>query len=226
MESACIVEYEDFDLPEAALIDGAFRDCFFLSFFGFMVSLLAFAFKVPPASARPDKERSGALSVACATELTVSVSTVMFLVVGSAPDFDFRLLKEALVETVFGRGVVSGSVERVLGLGDCVRSPLSLSLLPLALFDAARGVLVGDWTRRSSSDKMPEYFDSPLLMTPSCGNPAVVGRLASCTVSSFGAPLPALLGAFAALTARAATSFCRLSSKVETSSLEDAGVEG
>jgi hypothetical protein len=43
-------------------------------------------------------------------ELTVSVSTVMFLVVGSTPDLGFRLLIEPLGAIVFAFGVLSGSI--------------------------------------------------------------------------------------------------------------------
>jgi hypothetical protein len=58
-----------------ALIDGAFRFAGFLSFLGRIVSLLGLSRKLP--STRPEAERSWLPMVDCATEGTVSVSTVM-----------------------------------------------------------------------------------------------------------------------------------------------------
>lgn len=57
------------------VIDGAFRLLGFLSFLGRIVSLLGFSRKLP--STRPDAERSWLPMVDCATEGTVSVSTVI-----------------------------------------------------------------------------------------------------------------------------------------------------
>jgi hypothetical protein len=63
------------DLPVPALIDGAFRFGGLRSFLGRIVSLLAFNRRLP--STRPDAERSWLPMADCATEGTVSVSTVM-----------------------------------------------------------------------------------------------------------------------------------------------------
>jgi hypothetical protein len=58
-----------------ALIDAAFRFAGFLSFLGRIVSLLGLSRKLP--STRPEAERSWLPMVDCATEGTVSVSTVI-----------------------------------------------------------------------------------------------------------------------------------------------------
>lgn len=61
------------DLP---LIEGAFRFAGLRSFLGRIVSLLGRSRRLP--STRPEADRSELPIVACATEGTVSVSTVMF----------------------------------------------------------------------------------------------------------------------------------------------------
>jgi hypothetical protein len=159
----CIAGHIEFDLPETALVEGVLRDVFFLSFLALMMSLLGFALRVPPESALPGKVRSGGPRAAWATELTVSVSTVMFLVAASTPDFSVRLLKELFEVTTFGLGVESTSLERPWGFGERVRSPLSLLLSPFASFVAARGVFLGETKDCSSSDKMVEGLGSVLL---------------------------------------------------------------
>lgn len=70
-------------VPE--LMEGAFRGFLCFSFFGRIVSLLGLRRRLP--SARPDAERSGFPIVACATDGTVSVSTVMLLREGSVRGF-------------------------------------------------------------------------------------------------------------------------------------------
>lgn len=94
------------------MVEGALRDVFFLSFFDLMTSLLDFALRIPPASALLDEVRSGGPKAAWATELTVSVSTVMFFVAASTPDFSVRLLREPFEDKSFGLGVESASLER------------------------------------------------------------------------------------------------------------------
>jgi len=142
-------------IPDVVLIEGVFRDAFFLPLLGLIVSLLAFARNVPPCSALPDAARSGGgPRVFCATEFTVSVSTVIFLVLGSALDFCFRLLKDVRVDIVFGRGVLSRSFSPSLRSSSFF-PPLSLSELFTLVFTATaidlRGVLEPDGTLRSSS---------------------------------------------------------------------------
>jgi hypothetical protein len=111
------------------VIDGAFLDAFFLLLVGLIVSLLAFVRNVPPCSARDDTRSEGAPIVFCATELTISVSTVMLRVAGSAaPVFCRRLLKDARVDGALGRGVISGSASCiVVFLTPSFFSPPSLS---------------------------------------------------------------------------------------------------
>lgn len=153
----------EFDLPVATLVEGALRDVFFLSFLDLMMSLLDFALRVPPTSALLDEVRSWGPRAAWATELTVSVSTVMFLVAGSTPDFSVRLLREPFEDKTFGLGVESTSLERSLGFGERVRSPLSLLLSPFASFVAASGVFFGEAKDWSSSERMAESLGSVLL---------------------------------------------------------------
>jgi hypothetical protein len=96
-------------LPEAVLIEGALRAAFFRSFFGRMVSLLAFTRRVPAPASRPAPARSdGGPSAACGMEDTVSVSTVMFSRAGSTPDLDFSLPMDVFGAS-FAFGVESGS---------------------------------------------------------------------------------------------------------------------
>lgn len=64
------------DLPVPELIEGALRFGALRSFLGRIVSLLGFRRRLP--SPRPEAERSWFPIVVCATEGTVSVSTVMF----------------------------------------------------------------------------------------------------------------------------------------------------
>jgi len=80
----------------------------------------------------------------------------MFLTAGSTPDFTLRLLWEPFEDNTFGLGVTSASLKRSLGLGECVRSPLSLPLSPFASFLATRGVVVGEAKDCSSSERMAE----------------------------------------------------------------------
>jgi hypothetical protein len=87
----------------------------------------------------------------------------MFLVAASAPDFSVRLLREAFEDKTFGLGVESASLERSWGLGERVRSPLSLLLSPFASFVAARGVFFGEAKNCSSSEWMAESLGSALL---------------------------------------------------------------
>lgn len=80
-------------------MDAAFRLGGFLSFFGRIVSLLGFR-RTPP-SARPEAERSWFTMDACATEGTVSVSTVMLRRGGSRERVDIED-SDGFAETVCG----------------------------------------------------------------------------------------------------------------------------
>lgn len=148
-------------IPPAAVIDGAFRDAFFLLLLGLIVSLLAFVRKVPPCSALEDTRSDGAPIVLCATEFTVSVSTVMLRVAGSAPVFCCRrLLNDALADGAFGRGVVSGSLSCALLVSPFFSPPSLSELLAFVLLFAAgaidrRGVVDSHGTFSSGISK---YF--------------------------------------------------------------------
>ena len=152
-------------------MEGALRDAFFLLFVGLIVSLLAFVRSVPPCSAREDARSEGAPIVFCATELTVSVSTVMFRVAGSAPVFCRRLLYDARADGALGRGVVSGSVSWVF-LTSSFFSPPSLSELEALVFCL---VAVGAIDRRGVdepdgifSSGMSKYFWFGSLLPIAC----------------------------------------------------------
>jgi hypothetical protein len=90
----------------------------------------------------------------------------MFFVVGSTPDFGFRLVNEALGTTAFARGVLSGSCSSwsLAGRSFCL-SPASLPLSPfepVVLF--FRGVVVPEATPWSSSDSPSRNGDSALSL--------------------------------------------------------------
>jgi hypothetical protein len=210
-------------VPLVAVIDGAFRDAFFLLLDGLIVSLLAFVRNVPPCSARDDTRSDGAPIVFCATELTISVSTVMLRVAGSgAPVFCRRLLYDARDEGALGRGVVSGSVSCGFFVSSFFSPPslsefevfLVLCLLAGGAIDR-RGV---DEPDDIFSSGMSKYFwlgsllqhkphisihpillphvqnDSPTYLEKTFKSfPGVFGPLVSCTVSNVGAPLTPLL---------------------------------
>lgn len=91
------------DLPVPELMDGAFRFGGFLSFLGRIVSLLGFSRRLP--SPRPEAERSWLAMVDCATDWTVSVSTVMLRKGGSARDRLDKEESDGLEETEFCRWV-------------------------------------------------------------------------------------------------------------------------
>jgi hypothetical protein len=110
------------DLP---LIDGAFRFAGFRSFFGRMVSLLGRNRRLP--STRPDAERSELPSVACATEGTVSVSTVMFREGASVRDLMVeRDDTEGFVFKAMGRANEAVRCSCILPLSELLSTPASL----------------------------------------------------------------------------------------------------
>jgi hypothetical protein len=90
------------NLPVPALMDAAFRLGAFLSFLGRIVSLLGFR-RTPP-STRPEADLSWFTIDGCATEGTVSVSTVMLRRGGSRDRVDMEE-REGFAETVCGRWV-------------------------------------------------------------------------------------------------------------------------
>lgn len=135
------------------------RGCVFLrSFFGRIVSLLGLRRKTPPTadpSDHPETLRSGGGPRVCGTDATVSVSTVMFLVVGSAPLLEGRRLENEDFVEILGRAAFD-STTSFSAL--CLRSeslPLSAPFDILCL--DARGVR---WV--SSSDMILNNFFSSL----------------------------------------------------------------
>lgn len=110
------------DLPVPECIDGAFRFAGFRSFRGRIVSLLGFKRRLP--STRPEAERSWFPMVVCATEGTVSVSTVMFRNGGSVRDLTVCSdEKEGLEVGALGRCVETDRWSCAL---DLLRTLLSL----------------------------------------------------------------------------------------------------
>lgn len=146
------------NLPVPALMDAAFRLGGFFSFFGRMVSLLGFR-RMPP-SARPEAERSWFTIDACATEGTVSVSTVMLRSGGSRARVDMED-SDGFAETeCWGRWA---KVERCscilpfLALLDALSLPLSVCLewscLKESCFELRSSVTLDELTSfRSVSD--------------------------------------------------------------------------
>ena len=92
-----------------ALSEGAFRATFFFSFFGRIVSLLGFRRRLPVLSALFDKFRSTAPPprATWGIELTVSVSTVMFLTAPSVVLAFCSCVEDFLDCTVGGLAVLS-----------------------------------------------------------------------------------------------------------------------
>jgi hypothetical protein len=170
-------------VPEVT--DGVFRPVFFFSFFGRIVSELGFARILPFPPGPP--------TLTCGTELTVSASTVIFLV--DSPD-GFPLPAPALAENDFvegplGRNAVTGGAGVLLILISLL-PPLSL---PLS-FAAGRldlALIVEAWDPSSDGALIDPSSDfsweaSKLLA-------GVFGWLISCTVSNVElAPLAPLAG--------------------------------
>lgn len=90
------------NLPVPALMDAAFRLGAFFWVLGRIVSLLGLS-RMPP-STRPEADLSWFTIDGCATEGTVSVSTVMLRRGGSRDRVDMED-REGLAETVCGRWV-------------------------------------------------------------------------------------------------------------------------
>lgn len=152
-------------IPDVLLIDGAFREAFFLPLLGRIVSLLALVRRVPPCSIRPDAIRSvGGPRVPCGMELMVSVSTVMFLAEASA--LGLKLFTDALGAIALARGVVSGSCSSasLFCRSFFFSAPVSLPLSPVGTLALPfRGVLVPEVPAWSSSDCASTKGDSALL---------------------------------------------------------------
>lgn len=120
------------DLPVPELMDGALRFGGSRFFFGRIVSLLGFKRRLP--STRPEAERSWFPIVACATDGTVSVSTVMLRSGGSARDLVDSDESDGFEVTVFGRCVEAARRSCILPfLADLVALSLPLSVLLLLL---------------------------------------------------------------------------------------------
>lgn len=155
-----------FDDTVPVLIDVGFRVAFFFSFLGRMVSLLGLRRRLPP-SPLPEAPRSPVTAprATWGTELTVSVSTVMFLTDPSPPDlaalFGFRLVKDLLAKTADGCFVVVMEGAFKWSLSSLLASPLIFPLLSLPL--SAPPVLwdlVGDSSRGCSV--IASGLDSPV----------------------------------------------------------------
>lgn len=169
-------------MPEVT--DGVFRPVFFFSFFGRIVSELGFARMLPLAPCP--------LTLTCGTELTVSASTVIFLV--DSPE-GFPLPAPALAENDFvagppGRIAVTGGAGVLLIL----ISPLPPLSLPLSLAAGKLGLALIVEAEDPSSDGAP-YEPSSDFSEPSKLLAGVFGWLISCTVSNVElAPLAPLAG--------------------------------
>jgi len=189
------------------LIEGALRFGGSLLFFGRMVSLLGFRRRLP--STRPEAERSWFPIVACATDGTVSVSTVMLRRGGSARDLLESDDNEGFVDTVLGLCVEVVRFSCIFSfLLDFVALSLPLSVLLLLLSLVLRSSVTLDelTSLRSSS----ESFCKGGGIRKSCesrpSKPGVAGRLDSWTVSSLGAaPLAPRDGALAVMTGSSAS---------------------
>lgn len=135
-----------------ALIDGAFRFAGFLSFLGRIVSLLGFNRKLP--SARLEAERSGLPMVDCATDGTVSVSTVMLRKGGCVAERVESDDKDGFAVTWLGRCVEAERCSCILPFFADL-GPLSLPL-PVCLllsFELRSSVTLEELTSfRSSSE--------------------------------------------------------------------------
>lgn len=183
-------------VPEFA--EGAFRTTLFFSFFGRIVSLLGLRRKLPPVSVLRRVFRSPAPppKASCGIELTVSVSTVMFLTDPSAgavlPFVNGNCVNDLFDCTVGGLaelGAVAGF--RVSFLPSALLDPACL--LPALSFPLS-GLEFPSFPNASSigfsSIRSGWSFEPPLLvravLVPIAG---VAGRLLSCTVSR-GGPLP------------------------------------
>jgi len=141
------------DLPVLELIEGALRFGGSLLFFGRMVSLLGFRRRLP--STRPEAERSWFPIVACATDGTVSVSTVMLRRGGSARDLLESDDNEGFVDTVLGLCVEVVRFSCIFSfLLDFVALSLPLSVLLLLLSLVLRSSVTLDelTSLRSSSE--------------------------------------------------------------------------
>lgn len=122
---------------------------FLRSFLGLMVSLLALTRRVPLESVRIF--RSAAAIAACGIDVTVSVSTVIFLRAGSAKDFGSTL---AIDEDVATRALV-GDISFLEFISEEL---LEDSAMDLLTWNAVCG--------RSSSEpglKYSDFFSSELL---------------------------------------------------------------
>ena len=175
--------------------DGALRVVFFFSFFGRIVSVLALVRILPALLAPP-----GPPSATCGIELTVSVSTVMFLVDPSPDALPLPrpfVVNDLVVGAALGREAAAGAAE----VDFILISPFPPLSLPLSLagwlaFDLI--VLVAPLSKGSSFSV--NVLGSPLCAfssTPSRVKlfPGVFGWLTSCTVSSVElAPLTPLAG--------------------------------
>lgn len=159
--------YETYcDLPVPAFIEGALRLGGSLFFLGRIVSLLGFRRKLP--SARPEAALSALPMVACATDGTVSVSTVMLRNGGSARDRFESEDSEGFEEMVCGRCVDAERCSCILpffAFLSALSLPLSVLLLLLSLaLELRSSVILDELTSlRSSSEFLNEADEDTKL---------------------------------------------------------------
>jgi hypothetical protein len=166
--------------------DGTFRVDFFFSFLGRIVSWLCLARRVPLFPAPPAPTPTATWGM----ELTVSVSTVMFL---ADPSPDGFPLPAAVAVYAFvgalGRGAAAGGVFALPSLFPPLSLPLSLLVLALTVLLEA---LSAPLSCSVSGFAAPFALSSGTGPRPRAG---VLGKLFSCTVSSVElAPLNPLAG--------------------------------
>ena len=192
------------DPPLPALIDGTLRATLFLSFLGRIVSVLAFKRRLLLVSVLTRLPRSldPATNVACGMELTVSVSTVMFLTDPSVPLLG-ALVKGNWVNDLFED--TAAGLDELAAMGGFLGSLLVSGLAFVALFPALSLPLSG--LDGASFAKASSIGFSSIRCGLSCGGALLVwfvrppgiagvdGKLLSCTVSSAGpGPLDPLTG--------------------------------
>jgi hypothetical protein len=174
--------------------DGVLRVVFFFSFFGRIVSVLALVRMLPALLAPP-----GPPSATCGIELTVSVSTVIFLVDPSPDALPLPrpfVVKDLVVGAPLGREAAAGAAE----VDHILISPFPPLSLPLSLAGWLAFALIVLVAPLSKGSSFSVTVRSPLCAFSSMPSrvklfPGVFGWLTSCTVSSVElAPLTPLAG--------------------------------
>lgn len=165
------------------------RAVFFLSFFGRIVSELGLVRILPLFPAPP-----GPPTATCGIELTVSVSTVIFLAEPSPEGFPLPAPVNDFVAGPLGRAVVCGAADVDLILISPF-PPLSLPLSLAVVVGFGALTVVVEALSVEFSCSVVNFNVSTFSKTRSNSNPGVFGWLISCTVSSVElAPLTPLAG--------------------------------